>query len=92
MKFTWEYLPYPNIYSSQLNVATKDGLRTVNESSKQFLSADLNGDGVSDIIRLSSVGVTNSIKNGRVYTEHLTHIYISRVVSRPREVLLMILL
>lgn len=78
MKFTWEYLPYPNIYSSQLNVATKDGLRTVNESSKQFLSADLNGDGVSDIIRLSSVGVTNSIKNGRVYTEHLTHIYISK--------------
>ena len=64
VKFTWQYLPFSSIYSSQLAVSTKDGSSFVEETDKQFLSADLNGDGISDIIRVSPVKVTTAVWAG----------------------------
>lgn len=43
VRFTWQYLPSLGVNSSQLAVSTKDGSSFVEETSKQFLSADLNG-------------------------------------------------
>lgn len=72
--FAWQYLPSPSVRYSQLNVPTKDGSSLVEETGKLFLSADLNGDGVSDIIRVAPVKVNTG---GGNYT-YRTHVYVSR--------------
>ena len=75
VKFTWQYLPSSSIYSSQLAVSTKDGSSFVEETDKQFLSADLNGDGISDIIRVSPVKVTTAVWAGGSSWNHYTYVY-----------------
>lgn len=74
VQLTWNYLPSRTASYSQINVSTKDGLSYVEEQDKSFLAADLNGDGVSEIIRIAPVkvytgGGNNQLKN---------HVYISR--------------
>lgn len=66
VKFTWQYLPSPGVHSSQLPVSTGD---SGGASNKRFMSVDLNGDGISDIIRVSTA--TSS------YGDE-TRIYVSR--------------
>ncbi|MBR5988819.1 MAG: VCBS repeat-containing protein [Prevotella sp.] len=70
VQLTWNYLPSRTASYSQINVPTKDGLSYVEEQDKSFFAADLNGDGVSDIIRIAPVKINNyDLKN---------HVYISR--------------
>ena len=76
--FTWQYLPSVSVRASQLDVSTKDGNSYVEETSKRFLSADLNGDGVSDIIRVSPVKVTTAVSNGGSSWNYYTYVYISK--------------
>ena len=78
VRFTWQYLPSLGVNSSQLAVSTKDGSSFVEETSKQFLSADLNGDGISDIIRVSPVKVTTSVWAGGGSWNYYTYVYVSR--------------
>ena len=83
LRFTWQYLPSSSIYSSQLAVSTKDGSSFVEETGKQFLSADLNGDGISDIIRVSPVKVTTAVWAGSSSWDHYTYVYVSRSQLSP---------
>jgi len=78
VKFTWQYLPSSTVNSSQLNVPTKDGSSFVEETNRQFLSADLNGDGVSDIIRIAPVKVTTAVWAGGGSWDYYTYVYVSR--------------
>ena len=48
------------------------------ETSRHFLSADLNGDGVSDIIRVSPVKVQTAILSGGGSWNYYTYVYVSR--------------
>lgn len=76
--FHWQFLPTADVRSSQLDVSTSSSNGLVQETSTQFLTADLNGDGVSDIIRVSSVKVTTAIWNGGSNWELRTYVYVSR--------------
>lgn len=78
VRFTWYSLPYYNVQSTQLDVPTKDGSSIVEETSKMFLSADLNGDGVSDIIRIAPVKVTTAVWPGGGSWDYYTYVYVSR--------------
>ena len=78
VRFTWDSLPYYNVQSTQLDVPTKDGSSIVEETSKMFLSADLNGDGVSDIIRIAPVKVTTAVWPGGGSWDYYTYVYVSR--------------
>lgn len=73
-KFNWNYLPSgSNVYSSAISNPTLDRNISVVEQSKVFYAADLNGDGVSDIIRISPVKVMKS----DIEYELKTYVYVS---------------
>ncbi len=74
VQLTWNYLPSRTASYSQINVSTKDGLSYVEEQNKSFFAADLNGDGVSEIIRMAPV----KIYTGGGSYQLKNHIYISR--------------
>ena len=77
--FSWHSTNSYHILSSQLeDVSTKDGSVFVEETDKQFFSADLNGDGISDIIRVSPVKVTTSIQAGGGTYNYYTYVYINK--------------
>ena len=67
--FTWQYLPSSEIHTSQLAVSTDDSGGDFEESDKQFMSVDLNGDGFSDIIRVSTAKYSYGYE---------TRVYVSR--------------
>lgn len=70
----WNFLPSGIAGKSQIDVETKDKNRLVKEYNKNYFAVDVNGDGVSDIIRLSSV----SVINGQGSQSHKTYVYISK--------------
>ena len=78
IQFTWQYLPSLAVHSSQLEVLTKDNNSLVDETSKLFLSADLNGDGIGDIIRVSNSKITTAFWPGGTEWQEQTHVYVSR--------------
>ena len=73
IKIQWNHLLNPALQSRELNVETKDNSSGIKEQDKSFFAADLNGDGVSDIIRISSVDITDYYGG-----HHETFVYISR--------------
>ena len=83
VQIKWDYLPSRNVYSSKLEVTTKDGSSYVEETDRQFLSADVNGDGFSDIIRVAPVKVTTGVWNGGASYRYGTHVYLSRSKVSP---------
>ena len=74
LTFTWQYLPSPGVHSSQLSVSTDDPGGISEEGVKRFMSADLNGDGIGDIVRVSTV---------RTAFGDETRIYVSRSKASP---------
>ena len=74
----WTFLPEPQAHVSQLNVRTKDDRSYVEEGEKSFFSADLNGDGVSDIVRIAPVKITDYSGYGTTHFHYETYVYISR--------------
>lgn len=74
IQFEWDYLPADNVITSAKNIPTEDGSQYVEEQDKNFFAADLNGDGVSDIIRISPVKVIDSFSDDH----RETRIYISK--------------
>ena len=60
VKFNWEHLPTINVNASQIDVQTQNSWGDVREIDiSSFTAADLNGDGMSDIIRVTPVKVTS---------------------------------
>lgn len=59
IRFEWSSLPADNIANSILDIPTKDPNTSVKDTGRAFFAADLNGDGVSEIIRVSPVEVWN---------------------------------
>lgn len=52
VQFAWNYLPLATISSSQIDVVTRR-YEVNNEKDKSFFAIDINGDGISDIVRIS---------------------------------------
>ena len=52
--FNWGFLPARNVFLSQISTDTSDGGELEKEKDKYFFSTDINRDGVSDIIKISS--------------------------------------
>mgnify|MGYP002520882470 FL=1 len=75
VKLTWQPLPAFRPAATTLKVPGKDVDQSVTETGKRFLTADLNGDGVADIVRVSSASVPDTDKGGRSL---FTRVYVSR--------------
>lgn len=73
----WHPLPGDYIYYSDINTTTSTDQNFVVEQDKKFLAADLNGDGISDIIRISPVKIITSIGPGSEDSSYKTHVYIN---------------
>ncbi|MFW5525805.1 MAG: FG-GAP-like repeat-containing protein, partial [Prevotella sp.] len=83
LRFSWQQLPSPCVYSSQLEVPTKDTSGLIEETSKHFFSADLNGDGVSDLIRVSTAKEFTAIWSGGSSWNDRSKFYVSRSKFSP---------
>ena len=73
IRFEWSPLPAVSLTQSSFEIPANDANTFVKADNRFFFAADLNGDGVSDIIRVSPVEVWN----GPNYTTS-TNVYISR--------------
>lgn len=78
INLNWNYLEAASNISKKIDVKTKDGRSYVEEGDKQFFAADLTGDGVSDIIRVSPVKYPTVNKHGQSVKASETWVYISR--------------
>ena len=74
----WNYLPSMTANTYQIEVSTNSGNSLVEENDKSFFAADVNGDGISDIIRVSNLIITDYIANGHKEWHRETRVYISR--------------
>jgi putative integrin, alpha subunit len=74
----WRFLSNDETKTERLNVSTHDDRSYVEEGEKSFLAADLTGDGISDIIRISPVKVIDWQGNGTTHWRHNTYVYVSR--------------
>lgn len=72
IKLQWDCVPAVGLTSSRISIPTDEGSSFVKTLDRSFFAADLNGDGISDIIRISPVEV---ISNGSSW---YTRVYISR--------------
>ena len=75
--FKWNFLT-SGIYSTSLNIPTTEGSSFVEELDRNFFAADLNGDGISDIVRVSPVKVIDYKDSSTEKAHYETRIYISR--------------
>ena len=79
----WNYLSSANIRTTDLAVSADNSSYYLEEECKQFFAADLTGDGVSEIIRLTPVKIY-SYRYGKHYSSYGdTHVYISRSKVSP---------
>ena len=80
VRLTWQPLPAFLPQTSAPGVPTVDSDPSVEEAGKRFLAADLNGDGVADIVRVSSASVPDTAAGGRSL---YTRVYVNRSRVRP---------
>jgi len=83
VKLNWSFLPKGNAYPLQMDVSTNDDRWYVKESDKGFFATDLNGDGVSDIIRVAPVEVVDWQGYGTTHSHYNTYVYVSRSKVSP---------
>lgn len=67
IKISWNYLPATQIVNKKIDVVTESTSSWIKENSRMFHAVDVNGDGVSDIIRLSP-GYFGTESNGSMTT------------------------
>ncbi len=79
---SWSYLPAGNVNATALSIPTTDPNSAVEDLNKLFFAADLNGDGISDIIRISQVNITEIIGNQTIITTE-GRAYINRSQISP---------
>lgn len=70
--FTWNYLPGFAHQVQQPSVTLNDDTQFVTIDGRSFLSGDLNGDGISDIIQISPV----KVKENDNLQHHYTYVYV----------------
>lgn len=75
--FNWHHLPAYDMRATRQEDVTHVNNKFVIEGTKNFLSADLNGDGYGDIIRITPV----QVKNGTL--ESKTYVYVSKSNVSP---------
>lgn len=78
IKIDWNFIGDMYVSGRSLDVPTKDALSYVQENSRQFAAADLNGDGVSDIIRVSQARIIDNQGGGETDWHYRTLVYVSR--------------
>lgn len=78
IKIDWNFIGDMYVSGRSLGVPTKDASSYVQENSRQFAAADLNGDGVSDIIRVSQANIIDYQEYGVTQGRPRTLVYISR--------------
>lgn len=78
LSIDWSLLETTDVTNYELDVATKDNRRYVEEKAKMFLAADLTGDGVSDIIRIVPVEFFTILTNSVQSSHTDTYVYISK--------------
>ena len=71
--FTWNGLSGVNMAEADLDVSLDDANPYIQKEDMQLIGADMNGDGVDDLIRISSV----KIPNGAGWN-HNTFLYINK--------------
>lgn len=76
IQLEWHHLPSATVENNPIDVETKDS-PMVKESNKSFFAVDVNGDGVSDIIRLSYEKVIEYNERNQGYEVYKTNVYIS---------------
>lgn len=74
VSLNWNHLPSRSLSQSLLPIATKDGGEWYDDLGTSFFAADLNGDGVSDFVRLSQM----RIYDGSNSSHRETRLYINR--------------
>ena len=78
IKIDWNFIGDMYVSGRSLDVPTKDASSYVQENSRQFAAADLNGDGVSDIIRVSQARIIDNQGGGVTDWHYRTLVYVSR--------------
>ena len=82
-KLKWSSLPSEVLTRSEIGVSTADESSSIEENGKIFFAADLNGDGISDIIRISPVTILRYDDGFNKVWEDQTCAYISRSEISP---------
>lgn len=67
--FDWNVMPSADVSDRATDWSTDNSTKLFEEESKSFLACDLNNDGVSDIVRISQVGVYDYVPS-KVYSKH----------------------
>lgn len=84
VKFEWTRLSSGKLSASQItDVPTKDCDSWASEYGKQYIAVDLNGDGISDIVRLSNVTEQTSVNSNGTSHSVYSCAYISRSEVSP---------
>lgn len=76
--FEWNYLPIYEQQVSTVNISLDDLNPQIEKQNMQFLNADMNGDGIDDIIRISYVKITEFSFGGYTSESNRTYAYIYR--------------
>ena len=79
----WKIPTDSYIRTSKIDVSTSDTRSYIEEGDKAFLAVDLTGDGISDIVRISQVKVTDYAWYNGKYQHGETYVYISRSKVSP---------
>lgn len=78
VRLTWAALPGNSMMVNNIGLQTSDNLSWIETQDRNFMAADLNGDGVSDIVRISPVKITDYTVSGGTGYHYETYVYISR--------------
>ena len=78
VKFDWDFMGNMYVSGHSIDVPTKSAANNISETSRLFTSADLNGDGISDIIRISQAYILDYLIDGTTHRQQQTLVNISR--------------
>lgn len=69
VRVNWNVMPSAEVTDKETDWSTDNSTKLFEEESKSFLACDLNNDGISDIVRISQVGVYDYVPS-KVYSKH----------------------
>lgn len=69
VRIDWNVMPSADVSDRTTDWSTDNSTKLFEEESKSFLACDLNNDGISDIVRISQVGVYDYVPS-KVYSKH----------------------
>ena len=69
VRVDWNVMPSADVSDKETDWPTDKSTKLFEEESKSFLACDLNNDGISDIVRISQVGVYDYVSS-KTYNKH----------------------